>query len=186
MGEANLYGATDGGCRYKGSSATGWVLHALNKAGDKRRLLARSGTLIQGNLISLDSELRALHSLVKFCHQSHLQAKSKICSSSPISPPPPQASPPSPGKNKRKGETDTTDTSGKTKGKKMGGGRGTQQFHLPAELLSSSGSSGETRTRRIVGGHYEVGAQDRIDQPDVSQPPLQLSSSSNMPVIYMI
>ena len=56
----NLYISSDGGCRYKGHSATGWRIIAVHSDNNTAVVIAHGGTLIKQNLPSLHVELLAL------------------------------------------------------------------------------------------------------------------------------
>ena len=69
IGMANLYISSDGGCRHKGYSSTGWLIRAVgpNEGGvTVTVLLARGGTHITKNLPSYIVELLAIDEVTNF------------------------------------------------------------------------------------------------------------------------
>ena len=70
----NFFLQTDGGCRKKGFSATGWRLRVTNAQTNKAYTLAYGGTLHNSNLSSLHIEALALLEAVTYIDLQMLQA----------------------------------------------------------------------------------------------------------------
>ena len=60
----NLLIQSDGGCRYVGSSATGWRVIAFDPDGGPAVTIAAGGSLLAGNYFSFSVEARALHEVL--------------------------------------------------------------------------------------------------------------------------
>ena len=74
----NIYMHSDGGCRKTGISATGWRIAAVHPRDFTRAVtIAKGGSLIEGNLSSLEIEAIALEELLNiYINRSNMYSKS--------------------------------------------------------------------------------------------------------------
>ena len=61
----HIFAQSDGGCRHRGTSATGYAIKVHNNNNNTTQDVAEAGTIIQRNLSSLTVETIALDQLTK-------------------------------------------------------------------------------------------------------------------------